>query len=152
MNPHDIHAPIASAHPSSAIVDQERQFPYDTKHGHSEKDAGSHTSPGRGEAKRSRSDTRHKGRADALGRDGLSSSNEHLRDGASLPQPRSEEATGRGTHLERIAHALERIAEAVTPQARSRKGREEAEQVSDTDRALARKVARRMGLLVRGAR
>ena len=147
MNPHDIGAAIASAHPASSSVDHERQFSYDTNHGHSEEQGRSQTSPGRGEAERSRSDTRHEGRADALGRDGRSPSNEHLRDGASLPQQGSEEGARRSTHLERIATALERIAEAVTPQAR-RKGREERIEVNEIDRAHARKVARKMGLLV----
>ncbi len=55
--------------------------------------------------------------------------------------------------LERIADALERIADALAPAAnRQRAVEPEAIPVSDTDRAAARRIARRLGLHVRGGR
>jgi hypothetical protein len=60
-------------------------------------------------------------------------------------------AAGRIDPVERIAVALERIADALTPRKRQPKA---PVVISDTDRAAARKVARELGLVVtaKGAR
>ncbi len=83
--------------------------------------------------------------------DRVAAPNDCFRDDSSLPQPRVEEGTRRGTHLERIAVALERIAEAVAPQARPKerpKEREERDlEVTDIDRAAADQAARKVGLV-----
>ncbi len=59
-------------------------------------------------------------------------------------------------NIARIANALERIVElldgAQQAKPRRRQRREEGAEVSETDRAFARQVARRMGLVVREPR
>ncbi len=61
-----------------------------------------------------------------------------------------------GGNIARIANALERIVElldgAQQAKPRRRQRREEGAEVSETDRAFARQVARRMGLVVREPR